>query len=496
MSPTPPKARWPKVAPVRAAVGGNRLFSGLLLAGVLLRVVAMLGYPPTLWFNDSYDYVRIANAPFPHPLRSEGYGLALWLLRPFHSLYLVTGLQHAAVVVMAVFGYRALVRDFRLRRHWAALALAPVLLDGYQIELEHLLLSDTLFTVLVFGAVLLLARPGTTGWRRAALAGTLLGAAAVTRTVGLPLIAIALLYLLVRRTRWPVHAALAVTFALPLCGYAAWFHHDHGRFALTGTDGVFLWGRTSAFADCDTFRPPPDLASLCPYGAPGDRPASSHQVWEANSPTGWRDGHPFEPEVNARAQRFAVWAIRNQPLDYARVVTYDFFGRTFTWHRSPYPQPGTENKYRFPVRPDRMRPLPVIGGGDRLSVVADYEHGSGRTRVVSPFADIIRGYQLVVHVRGLMLGVMLLAGLAGMALRRARRGAGLLWLTGTALLAVPPLTADFDYRYLMPALPFVCLAAATAWARPRPDAPPAPEPDGSAGTAPAEREAEVQPAGA
>src|SRR5437868_9406890 len=128
---TPPKARWPKAEPVGAAIRGNRLFTVLLLTGILLRLIAMLGYPPALWFNDSYDYVQIANSPFPHPLRSEGYGLFLWLLKPFHSLFLVTGLQHAAVVGMAAYGYRTLVRDFQIRRHWAALALAPVLLDGY-----------------------------------------------------------------------------------------------------------------------------------------------------------------------------------------------------------------------------------------------------------------------------------------------------------------------------------------------------------------------------
>ncbi|MFD0683297.1 hypothetical protein [Actinomadura fibrosa] len=491
--PTPPKGRRPRVAPARAAIRGNRLFAALVAAGVLLRVVAMLGYPPALWFNDSYDFLRIANDPFPHPLRSEGYGLFLWLLKPFHSLALVTALQHGAIVGMAVLGYRALVRDFAVRRHWAALALAPILLDGYQIELEHLLLSDTLFTVLVFTAVLLLARPGSAGCRRTAAAGGLLGVAAVTRTVGVPLIVIALLYLLVRRTRWPALAALAAAFVLPLGGYAAWFHHDYGRVALTGADGIYLWGRTSAFADCDRYAAPQELVRLCPYGAPDDRPAASHQIWEDNSPTGWKNGHPFDPETNEKAQEFALWAIGNQPLDYARVVSYDFFVRTFSWNRDPYPVLGTEAKYRFPVRPDRQRPLPVIGGGDRLSVVREYEHGSGRTRVVSPFAGFIRGYQSVVNVRGSMLGVVLLAGAAGIVARRARRGSGLFWLTGTALLAVPPLTADFDYRYLLPALPFACLAAAMGWGRGTPDAAPDPEP---VEPGPAEREAEVQPAGA
>ncbi|MEV5825870.1 hypothetical protein AB0L25_09860 [Spirillospora sp. NPDC052242] len=468
---SPRFGRRPEAGSVWAAVRGNRLFSVVLLAGVLLRVVTMLGFPPALWFNDSYDFLRIANDPFPHQLRPSGYGLALWLLKPFHSLALVTFLQHAAVVGIAVLGYRMLVRDFEVRRHWAAPAVAPVLLDAFQIELEHLLLSDTLFTVLVFGAMLLMARPGAAGWRRAAVVGALLGLASVTRTVGVPLFVIVVLFLLLRRTRWTTYVALGAAFVLPLGSYAAWYASEHGRFGVSGVDGIFLWGRTAAFADCDAHRPPPDLARLCPYGAPDDRPASSHQIWEANSPTGWTDGEPFPAETNALAQRFAVWAIMNQPFDYVRVVAYDFFVRTFAWERDQYPTVGTEARYHFPTEPRAHQDLPVIGGGQRTDVVREYAHGSGETRIVGPYADVMRWYQEHVRVPGTVLGVVLLAGAAGLVWRRARARTFLFWASAVTLLAVPPITVDFDYRYMLPAMPFACFAAAVAWGRGRPAGP-------------------------
>lgn len=448
------------------AVKGNRLFTVVLVVGVVLRVVTMLGFRGVLWFNDSYDFVRIANDPFPHPLRPSGYGVFLWGLKPFHSLALVTALHHAAIVGLAVVGYRMLVRDFDVRRVWAAVAVAPILLDSYQIELEHLLLSDTLFTVLALGAMLLLAKPGATGWRRAALVGTLLGVAAVTRTVGVPLLLIAVLYLLVRRTRWPAYVALVATFVLPVGAYATWYKQEHDRFAMTGVDGIFLWGRTAAFADCDAFTPPPDIARLCPQGPKDDRPASSHQIWREGSPTGWSNGEAFDQKTNADAQRFALWAIRNQPLDYARVVSYDFFVRTFSWNRSRYPTIGTEARYHFPTRPTAQKPeLPVLGGGDRRTVVREYSHGTGRTHIVDPYAGVMRGYQEHVSVPGTVLGGILLAGLAGIVWRRARARTALFWTSSVMLLAVPPITVDFDYRYLLPALPFACFAAAMAWGR-------------------------------
>ena len=108
------------------------------------------------------------------------------------------------------------------------------------LQLEHAVLSDLMFIFLVVAAVVtLLWSPGPASARAAAGASRLLALAALTRSVGVPLLLLVLVYLALRRSacagsplggRWPV----------PLALYASWYQADHGRFALSGTDGVSL----------------------------------------------------------------------------------------------------------------------------------------------------------------------------------------------------------------------------------------------------------------
>jgi hypothetical protein len=91
--------------------------------------------------------------------------------------------------------------------------------------------------------------------------------------------------------------------------------------------------------------------------------------------------------------------------------------------------------------------------------------GNPLTQVVAPFANIIRGYQRYVWLPGTVYGVILLAGLGGMVLAWRRFGGEALlpWTISLALIVIPAATAEFDYRYVLVAVPFGCLAAAMAF---------------------------------
>jgi hypothetical protein len=109
------------------------------------------------------------------------------------------------------------------------------------------------------------------------------------------------------------------------------------------------------------------------------------------------------------------------------------------------------------------------------SDAVQYGHATP-SRVVEPFATLIDGYERVFYTYGPLFGLILLTGLGGVL--RIRRppgraprlawapgvGSMLPWVTAIVLLVFPVAVADFDYRYLLPVLPFACLAAALAFA--------------------------------
>ena len=89
---------------------------------------------------------------------------------------------------------------------------------------------------------------------------------------------------------------------------------------------------------------------------------------------------------------------------------------------------------------------------------------------MEPFAGIIRTWQRYVWLPGSVYGAILAVGLGGMVLSWRRLGgeATMPWVISVALIVAPAATAEFDYRYVLPAVPFGCLAAAMAFGRDMP----------------------------
>ncbi|WP_242884976.1 hypothetical protein [Actinomadura litoris] len=448
-----------------------------LIGGALLRWTAVRAYPQGLWFTgDSYFYMGYALRPSPSRSKTLGYSFMLNLMEPLHSLKAVVVVQHLMGLAVAVMIYVLLVRA-RLPAWAAAIVALPVLYDAYQIELEHLLMSEALFTFLIMAALTLLLwrRPV---WWTALPAGVLLGGAVLVRSAGAPLIPVILLVLLLRRRParllprllprgrpdLPPVLAFGAAAAVPLVAYAMWFHSERGEYGLTTADGLYLWGRTANFADCAKMDPPPEERGLCLDAATkAQQDPPGHLIWRNDIPPRERFHSVTSTEANKTLRDFAVRAILAQPGDYLHAIGHGV-QMAFSQHRAPHPTAGTERLYHFPDRPQLFPAGKSIGGGGTVLTDAMRYGGTDTpSRVVQPQADRMIGYQEKVFLPGPALGAVFAAGAVGLAAARWRRREVLLaWGTAATLLLFPIASADFDYRYVVPPMPFACLAVGLA----------------------------------
>ena len=452
-----------------ARVRRHWLFGLVLVAALVLRILVALAFRPIMWFGgDSASYLATGLRLIPDPARVGGYGFLLWALKPLHSFALVAAVQHLMGLAMGVLVY-LLARRFGLPAWAATLATLPVLFDAYELQLEADAVPDVPFGLLVVLALYLLLRsPGERRPARTTAAAFLLGVSALLWPVGLVLLgvllAVLLIALLIRRAGLVTVLAALLAGALPVAAYSAWFSIHRHQFSLTRSDGVYLWSRTMSFADCAVIRPPAAERPLCP--PPGPRIAASLYIWNANSPVLAMPGGRFSARTNHLALRFALQAIAAQPGGYAAAVGHDF-SLSFYWDRPVHPDAAIVDRYQFADAATAWVP-PTLWTPDGGTLAGDQTaYNNGRpapTRVVQPYASWLVSYQRYVYLPGTLLGVILLAGLAGMVIRRRVSGPGLPWAFAVTILLVPPLVADFDLRYLVPAVPVACLAAALAFA--------------------------------
>jgi hypothetical protein len=489
----PPEISWnrPAALTVRAGPGltpvavwrNHRLFTVAALVSVLPRVVAALGFSPAPLIQDSFSYMAAANHLTPlNQIRPAGYPLLLWALKPFHSLLLVTTLQHLMGLAMAAIVYGVL-RTRGLPAWGATLAAAPTLFDSREIWQESSILPDTLFTlVLVVAVAILIVAPKPAIWQ-AAVVGVLLSWASVIRGNGAPVFVVILAFLLVRRVGWRVITACVTAFAVPLLGYMLLFFSEYGQFDITNSTGLFLWSRTMSFANCAVISPPADLIPLCPQNQPDDstRPAPAWSVgallneripeqylWD---PHAWYSvaAHPgINAYTNNLAMDFAERAIAAQPLDYARTVGEGVL-LTFV---------ATDRSQSYLTM--HFTATPYIPALDRFQAQDEelYAHTGSNTRVVQPWAYLMLLYQEPVWFPGIVFLLVMVGGLAGLVRRRRGLGvyAAVAWGVALVNLVVPVAAHEMDYRYAISAVPFACLALGLVLVRRPPPAAPAAEP--------------------
>ncbi len=453
-----PDGRSPRAARLRALAADHAPFLGALALGVLVRLVVLAAFPPAIMVSDAPSYLRFVGDTTPSVERPDGYGLLFLLPLSFlrDDVALFVGVQHVLGLAAAT-GLYVVLRRWGVGRWWAAVAVLPLLLDAMLLVLEHGPLSDAFFVHLLVLAMVLL------GWRRrptpgvALAAGLVMGASVLVRQVGTPLVLAGVVFCLLAgaglRGRVLPAALLVVGFVLPVGAYAAWYHSTWGTYALSGIGGTSAYMRTTTFVDCDLLDLEPYAEVLCPPEPVGERRDPTDYGW-------------YEIGVGATAlelppgvarddvlRDFARQAISAQPGDYVRTVLRDV-ALGFDPYRVDRYEYSTAFKWQFVSYVDRT-PTPWTEPGFA-------EHGGVQQQTHQPWADLLVAYERVVYVGGPLVLLSLVLGVVGAVHRRAgpaRPYVLLLVLCGFGLSVLPDLTTQFVWRYQLPAVVLLPVAA-------------------------------------
>src|ERR1019366_1450344 len=414
------------------AVRRHWLFTVVAGCATALRALVQLAYQPALIFPDSERYLQYAHSFVtgtwsPDWLRTSGYSLLLIPAVLTHNLTGVAAIQHLLGLATAVPVYAVLVH-FGARRWLAALATVPVLVG----------------------------KRDAMGKAAPAVAGLLIAAATIIRESDLLVMIPALLYLVTVIRPWRRLAALAALLLpgfLPLVlGYLSWSQVWYGRFDFVSYDSQFMYGRIAQFADCTGVPLPRYERSLCIQQPPAQRNPDFY-MWAPQSPQvtfrappGMTKGHivlDFDQRI-----------IEHQPLAYLKVVADDIL-----YSFSPVRGDGPEH---YPTSYHQFHPY-FPGDKGELATVRTY---TGRGPHVQPaLAGFLTGYGRDFYVPGPLLAAGLALGVAGTAgIGRARRSGlrapCLLFTIGVIAAVEPPfIIATFDWRYELPQLSLIPIAA-------------------------------------
>lgn len=248
----------------KSTIRRHWLASALIVAGLVLRVLAQAAYQPAIVYIDTLKYLYGA-WPGSDPV---AYKIPLKMILALGgNLNTVELIQHLLGVAIAITLYVVLVR--RGTKRWlAALAMAPVLLDAYQLQVETMIMPDVWFeAVIVAGLAVLLWHKRPT--LQTLIIGTaLLGASTGVRQVGEIMIVPALVLVLVLggglRKVLVNGAAVACAFLAAIVLYMGASYELTHHFRISYSRSSLTYGRMAAVANCATLQIPKPAYLLCP----------------------------------------------------------------------------------------------------------------------------------------------------------------------------------------------------------------------------------------
>jgi hypothetical protein len=210
--------------------------------------------------------------------------------------------------------------------------------------------------------------------------------------------------------------------------------------------------------DCSKISIPDYQRVLCPSEPVGERRDPTEYVFHDDDKIPALHPPPGTT-VDEALREFAFAAIRAQPLDYAHVVVRDFW-LNFGLTRVDKYEYDTAHKWGFD---DYVDVEPTSWTGPAFEA-----HGGVQQQTVQPLANGLLLYQKFGYLPGpALLGCLLLGLVGALGLGRARRSGlrsltFLLVLAGAGLILVPDVTAEFVWRYQLPALVLLPAAAVLA----------------------------------
>jgi Dolichyl-phosphate-mannose-protein mannosyltransferase len=446
------------------------VLAALVLVGAVLRVLASAAAWPTLpTLADSWPYAYYAGADvLANPQHPAGYSIFLALIGSFtHSVGVFVVLQHLMGIASALILFAAVRR--LCGSPWpGVVGAAVILLSADQLYLEDLIMSETLFTLLLVSTVYATARAlerPQYWWPWPALAAALAVLAGMTRTSGLFLIPVLALALLFAQpgpwlSRWrPLASFLGMACALLLC-YATANAIDHGKFGVSPSPGWRLYAKVAPIADCNQFTPPKGTESLCQRNAPEDRFGPGWYEFDSRSPARRLFGAFGEGDGELRA--FARQVILHQPRAYIETVLPDmaayFFPSSYgTWE----PGRGTDIDGQL----SWQWATNTLGGAETLAATE-----VGMETFFSSFSvnrnygllNFFYDYQRTFRFGATLLVLATLLTLVGLCVgpRRNRIAVLVLGVSSLAIIVLPTLSAVYVGRYMVP--PSGLLAAGAA----------------------------------